>query len=152
MGLPPEAGLDPFPRDDPAQKRDPLIAIGFIVMALMVVPVLLYSMVPAGPIKQDDVVFATGRYRVSFADPAPYRALGYDGYCVVEAREQLVVVLKGPASAGSSLVARPITTAQRGVPFCPPKADVVLRAHQASLRIDLWGAFRDTVGRLFTAQ
>lgn len=141
--------MDPFTRNEPAEKRDPLIAIGLVVMAFMLLPVLLYSMVPEGPIKADDVVFATGRHRVPFADPAQYRALGYDDYCVVAAREQLVIVRKGLGSTGDSVIARPITTMRRGVPFCPPKAEVILKAHQATLRIDLWGAFQDTVARLF---
>lgn len=127
------------------QKRDPLIPIGLIVLALMLVPVFLYSMVPEGPVKDGDLVFSTGRHRVQLIDPASYQQLGYDTVCVIEPREQLVILRRLAGEPGRSYVARPITTVQRGVPFCPPKAEVLLKPHQANLKIDIWAAIEDSV-------
>lgn len=125
--------------------RDPLIPIGLIVLALMLVPILLYSMVPEGPVKEGDLVFSTGRHRVPFIDASPYRQLGYQGLCVIGPREQLMVLRRLPADPEGRLVARPITTVRRGVPFCPPKAEVLLKPHQANLKIDIWGGIEDSV-------
>lgn len=132
------------------QKRDPLISIGFIVLALMLVPIFLYSMVPEGPVKEGDLVFATARHRVPLIDPARYREMGDQAFCVLEPREQLLVLRILPGASERSLVARPITTVRRGVPFCPPKAEVLLQTHQANLKIDIWAAIEDGVTNAFS--
>ena len=127
------------------RKRDPLVPIGLIVLGLMLVPILLYSMVPEGPVKEGDLVFSTGRHRVPLLDAGPYRNLGHQAFCLIEPREQLLVLRSLPGEADRSLVARPITTVRRGVPFCPPKAEVLLKPYQANLKIDIWGGIEDSV-------
>jgi hypothetical protein len=51
-----------------ASSRAPLISIGSAILAVLMVPVFLYSMGPEGPIKVGDVVFATDRHRVRMID------------------------------------------------------------------------------------
>jgi len=41
-------------------KRNPLIPIGFAILAVLVVPPFIYSVGPKGPIKKDNVVFYHG--------------------------------------------------------------------------------------------
>ncbi len=132
------------------QKRDPLIPIGLIVLALMLVPIFLYSMVPEGPVKEGDLVFSTGRHRVQLIDPTRYQENGYETFCVIEPREQLLVLRQLPGELERSLLAQPITPVRRGVPFCPPKSEVLLKPHQANLKIDLWAAIGDSLAKAFS--
>lgn len=128
-------------------KRDPLIPIGLIVLALMLVPVFLYSMVPEGPVKEGDLIFSTGRHRVQLIDPVRFQEIGYEAFCVIEPREQLLVLRTLPEGADGSLIARPLTPVRRGTPYCPPKAELLLKPHQANLRIEIWAAIEDSVAK-----
>ena len=134
---------EPANRDRAEKRPDPLAAIGLVVLALMLVPVLLYSMVPEGPVKEGDLVFATDRHRVALMDPAAFHHLGYEGSCLIERREQLLVLRRVPGEPERTVIARPISTARRGAPFCPPEAELFLKPHQASLKIDLWASIED---------
>ena len=71
--------------------------------------------------------------------------LGSQAFCVIQPREQLIVIRRLPEGPERALVARPMTPVRRGAPFCPPKAEVLLRPHQANLKIDIWAAIEDTV-------
>ncbi len=132
------------------QARDPLIPIGLVVLALMLVPIFLYSMVPEGPVKEGDLVFSTGRHRVQLVEAARSQENGQQDFCVLEPREQILVIRRLPGGPERSLVARPITTVRRGPPFCPPKAEVLLMPHQANLKIDIWAALEDSVATAFS--
>ncbi len=88
-------------------SRTPLISIGLVILIVLMVPMLLYSVSPEGPLKVGDVVFATDRHRVKFVDPNPPQTQGYQDFCILESRVQLVVQKLDPMS-GSSMVAQPI--------------------------------------------
>jgi len=72
-------------------SRTPLISIGLVILIVLMVPMLLYSVSPEGPLKVGDVVFATDRHRVKFVDPNPPQTQGYQDFCILESRVQLVV-------------------------------------------------------------
>lgn len=137
--------------DQVAPKHSPLVPLGLIVLGVMLVPVLIYSMTPEGPVKEGDVVFSTGRHRVSFAEPHGFEEIGYEGYCVVEPREQLVIVRTPRGEARRTLVARAVGRSKIEVPFCPPRAEFLVQPHEVSLRIDLWEELRDTLAHLLPA-
>ena len=61
----------PLPQNENSESRSPLISIGLVVLAVLLVPMLLYSGGPEGPAKIGDVVFATERHRVRFVNPIP---------------------------------------------------------------------------------
>lgn len=128
-------------------SKTSLISIGAAMVVVLLVPVVLYSVGPEGPLKVGDVVFATDRHRVKFVDPTIPRTQGYQDFCILESRVQLVVQ-KMEAMSGSSMVAEPIGVEKIDVPYCPPRTSVILEPHQATLRADLWGGFRDTLSSL----
>jgi len=130
-------------------SRTPLISIGLVILIVLMVPMLLYSVSPEGPLKVGDVVFATDRHRVKFVDPNPPQTQGYQDFCILESRVQLVVQKLDPTS-GSSMVAQPIGVQKIDVPFCPPRTSVFLHPYQATLKADLWGGLRDTVSHLIS--
>ncbi len=90
-----------LPEDDTEDSsRTPLIPIGLTIVMVLMVPVFLYSVGPEGPLKVGDVVFATDRHRVKFIDPKIPQTQGYQDFCILESRVQLVVQKIEKASKG----------------------------------------------------
>ena len=128
-------------------SKTPLISIGVAIVVVLLVPVLIYSVGPEGPLKVGDVVFATDRHRVKFVDATLSKTQGYQDFCILESRVQLVVQNIG-AMPGRLMVAEPIGVGRSEVPYCPPRTSVILQPYQATLKADLWGGLRDTVSNL----
>jgi len=143
---------DNLPEDDTeGSSRTPLISIGLAIITVLMVPVFLYSVGPEGPLKFGDVVFATDRHRVKFLDPTIPQTQGYQDFCILESRVQLVVQ-KIDAMPGSLMVAEPIGVEKIDVPYCPPRTSVFLYPYQATLKADLWGGLRDTLSNLVSGR
>jgi hypothetical protein len=116
---------------------------------VLMVPVFLYSVGPEGPLKVGDVVFATDRHRVKFLAPNIPQTQGYQDFCILEKRVQLVLQ-KIDTRSGSSMVAEPIGVEKIDVPYCPPRTSVFLQPYQATLKADIWGGLRDSVLHFFS--
>ena len=131
-------------------NRNPLVSIGLTVLGILILPMFLYSNGPEGPIKEGDVVFSTGRHRVYFVEPSQYHALGYQSFCVLEPRDQLIVTQRPATRTDGSLLAHPLGHTSSEFPFCPPKANLILHSHQATLQVDTWSGLKDTLSSLFS--
>lgn len=143
---------DHSPDDDTSgSSRTPLIPIGLAMIVVLMVPVFLYSIGPEGPLKVGDVVFATDRHRVKFADSNIPQTQGYQEFCILESRVQLVVQ-KIDAMSGSSMVAEPIGVERIEVPYCPPRTSILLQPYQVTLKADIWGGLRDTLSNVVSGQ
>ena len=141
---------DNLPEDDTeGSSRTPLIPIGLAIITVLMVPVFLYSIGPEGPLKVGDVVFATDRHRVKFVDPTILQTQGYQDFCILESRVQLVVQ-HIDAMSGSLMVAEPIGVEKIDVPYCPPRTSVLLQPYQVTLKADIWSGLRDTVRHFFS--
>lgn len=129
----------------------PLISIGCTVLAVIMVPIVLYSLGPAGPLKVGDVVFATDRHRVSMIDTnvdGPRKQLSV---CLLEPRVQLVVKEIG-IPPGGLMIAEPISFEKATPPFCPPRRPVLVHPHYVTLQANLWGGLRDTLSHFFSGR
>ncbi len=136
---------DQSPKEDtPSISRTPLIPIGLAIITILMVPIVLYSVGPEGPLKVGDVVFATDRHRVKFVDFHIPQTQGYQDFCILESRVQLVVLKVNPMAEGV-IVAEPIGVEMMQVPYCPPRTPVLLQAYQATLKPDIFGGLRDTL-------
>jgi hypothetical protein len=109
---------------------NPLIPIALIIVALSLVPILLYVVAPEGPMKEGDVVYAGGRYRVDLMSAGLYRQAGYDRSCVLEPRDRLIVVQAANARRDGAMIAKLHGKTAAEAPFCPPDADVRVHPHQ----------------------
>ena len=130
-------------------KRNPLIPVGLTVLAVLVIPLCIYSFGPEGPIKKNDVVFSTGQHRAYFADGTRYEK--YRGYCILEARDQLLVVESAEARSDGTYLAQTLGTRKQEFPSCPSQSHVILYEHQITLRPDTWGGLQDALGRFFSS-
>jgi hypothetical protein len=143
---------DHSPEDDTSSfSRTPLFPIGLAIITVLLVPVFLYSVGPEGPFKVGDVVFATDRHRVNFVDPNIPQTQGFQEFCILESRVQLVVQ-KIDTMPGSSMVAELIGVERVQVPYCPPRTSILLQPYQATLKADLWGGLRDTLSNLVSGR
>ncbi len=143
---------DPFDSQTDEPKRNPLIPIGLAILAVLIVPTFIYSIGPQGPIKKDHVVFSTGQHRAYFADEAQYQILGYQGFCVLQARDQLLVLESAEARSDKTYLAEKIGTRKTGFPECPSQSKVLLHGHQITLKPDMWGGLQDTLSRFFSTK
>ncbi len=143
---------DRAPEDEPSgSSRTPLIPIGLAIITVLMVPVFLYSVGPEGPLKVGDVVFTTDRHRVKFVDRKIPQTQGYQDFCILEKRVQLVLQ-KIDARSGSSMVAEPIGLEKIDVPYCPPRTSVLLQPYQATLKADIWGGLHDTLSNVVSGR
>ncbi|HNP61818.1 MAG TPA: hypothetical protein PKM72_13315 [Nitrospirales bacterium] len=144
--------VDPSSEEESStNSRAPLMSIGLAVFAVLMVPVILFSMGPDGPAKVGDVVFVTDRHRVRLMT-SDGDAIGPNPEtCVLEPRVQLVVQKMGIPSGGS-MIAEPVVTEKVGRPFCFPGRPIVVYAHQVTLRPDLWGGLRDSLSHFFSGR
>ncbi len=138
-------------KDKDQTSRSPLVPIGMTVLGILILPMFLYSNAPEGPIKEGDVVFSTGRHRVHFSGPTQYQTSGYESFCVLEPREQLIVTQRPASRPDGSLIAYPLGTT-REFPGCPQKADLILHSHQATLQSDTWSGFKNALGTVFSTE
>lgn len=132
-------------------SKTPLISIGAVIVVVLLVPVLLYSVGPDGPMKVGDVVFATDRHRVNFVDPTLPQVHRYQDFCILESRVQLVVQHIDPMP-GRAMVAEPIGIRTSEVPYCPSRTPVFLHPYQATLKANFWGGLRDAVSNLVSGR
>ena len=139
-------------RDASEPKKSPLIPIGLTIMAVLLVPVFMYSVGPEGPIKGGDAVFSTGQQRVYFEEADAYEAFGYPSYCVLEVREQLLVLESATTRSDGTFIAQPLGTATREFPSCPTSARIILHIHQLTLKADMLGELGDTLAQLFSSE
>ena len=118
-------------------------------MAMLTIPMWLYSISPDGPMKEGDVVFSTGRHHAYFVEPEHYYGLGYQQFCILVARERLLVLQPPAHRKDGTFVASVIGERNDEFPDCPPQATVILKSHQASLNVDVWGGLKETLRNLF---
>ncbi len=143
---------DRFPDDETSDSsRTPLIPIGLAMVAVLMVPIVLYSVGPEGPLKAGDVVFSTDRHRVNFLDPTISLARGFQDFCILESRVQLVVE-KIDVMPGIPIVAQPIGVEKVEVPYCPPRTSIIVHPYQATLKADVWGGVRDALSNVVSGR
>ncbi len=141
-----------FPDDETSDSsRTSLIPIGLTMVAVLMVPIVLYSVGPEGPLKAGDVVFSTDRHRVKFLDPTLSRAQGFQDFCILESRVQLVVQ-KIDIMPGIPIVAQPIGVERVDVPYCPPRTSIIVHPYQATLKADVWGGLSDALSNLVSGR
>jgi hypothetical protein len=124
--------------DQRDQKRRVLGILGSLVIVILTVPAIIYSIAPAGPIREGDVIYANGRHEVWLHSPQAYRDAGYGATCFLERRDALLVVQK-PSDRSDGLLLSTLQGRSRAEPpFCPPHSHVLVRTHQIVQKGSMW--------------
>jgi hypothetical protein len=140
---------DPSLHDESFSSRGHLIPIGLAILAVLLVPMFLYSVGPEGPIKVGDVVFSTDHHRVPLVNTHSHDENSPAEKCFLVPRMQLVVQQIHVSSPGS-MIADPVSAETLDLSSCSPGRRVIVQAHQVTLKPDLWGGLRDTLSHFFS--
>jgi hypothetical protein len=142
MRLQPESDIHGFRPNEPSEPPDPgppLWAIGLVVLFMVVTPLVIYSQAPPGPIREGDTIFSDGSVTVPLANPLRYGRERFDGSCLLDPDDPLMV-MTGPGERADELILAKVqgkTVIEW--PFCPPQAEVLLLRHQIIQKPDLLG-------------
>lgn len=116
---------------------------------MLIVPVILYSMAPEGPIREGSTVFSSGRHMVILAHPPDYQHAGYETTCVLEVRDPLLVISRPAESHTGPFRAQIQGKTKLEFPFCPPQAEVILKPSHVFQKSNLLTDLKDSVRQFF---
>lgn len=115
----------------------PLYKVFLIVSLLLLLPAMIYSISPEGPVKEGDTVFSNGKHHVPFTS--------HDGQpeqrkrtCVLEPGIPLIVIERPIEQSKGNFSARVQGTTKPEYPFCPPQAKIRITALQINQGRNLW--------------
>lgn len=127
----------------------PLWSIGLAAAVIVVAPMVMYSLAPAGPIREGDTVFSNGSHKVHLADPHRYQDKGYADTCLLDPKDPLIVT-HGPSNDLDRLVTAQVQGKSRiEWPFCPPQAEILIKPHQFLQKPALLQDIKDSIIRVF---
>ena len=127
----------PLDQDDRPEIGPPLWSISLVMGLMLIVPVVLYSMAPPGPIREGDTIFAEGAVKVPLLQPLLYKGGKFEGTCLLDPHDPLMVVQRPSDRSDGSILTKMQGKITNEWPFCPPQAEVVLMQHQVEQKSHL---------------
>lgn len=135
--------------DRQKQAEPPLWTIGLAAAVILVAPMVMYSLAPAGPIREGDTVFSNGSHKVQLSQPTRYKQYGYTDTCVLDPKDPLIV-MQGPVDTlDSPMIAQIQGKSRIEWPFCPPQAEVLIKPHQFVQKPNILQDIKDSLIRVF---
>ena len=128
------------------QTEPPLWSIAATIILIVVTPLILYSLAPAGPIRAGDTVFSEGQQRVSIHQLASGQEI-LDKTCLLDPNSPLIVIDTSPADGW--IIAEVQGDPADEWPFCPVHAEVVLKPFQVFQKPGLFSTMQSLLLRLF---
>lgn len=124
----------------PDSQRDmgpPFWSMGLVVLIMLIVPMLLYSLSPPGPIREGDTIFSEKSAKVPLAYPSLYDRANFDGTCLLDPQDPLMVLQRPSDRSDGFILAKVQGKTKVEWPFCPPQAEVVVAPNQIAQKLDL---------------
>src|SRR5574339_589155 len=84
----------------------PLWSIGLIIALMLIVPIVMYSIAPPGPIRDGDTIFAEGAVKVPLIHPLLYEGANFKGTCMLDPHDPLMVVQRPSDRSDGSILAK----------------------------------------------
>ena len=136
----------PHDQDKPTTIKHPFLASILAFLAVALLPLLLYPLAPADPLAVGHMVYAAGKERVTLLNPPRYERYGFDTTCILEAREQ-IIIMESPTTRGDqTLIARMHESSDPiQFPYCPPRAELIVQLHQVKSKEGLLAVMSDAV-------
>lgn len=136
-------------REEFKPAEPPLWSIGLAAAVILVAPMVVYSLAPAGPIREGDTVFSNGSHKVELSEPDRYKNVGYEHTCLLDPKDPLIVT-HGPGDEGNgTMIAQVQGKSRLEWPFCPPQAEILLKPHQFEQKSSLLQDIKDRFIRVF---
>lgn len=125
--------------DDRQDPGPPLWAMGLVVLLMIATPLIIYSIAPPGPIREGDTIFSEGSITVPLANPLLYDRARFDGSCLLDPDDPLMVLTRPVERADGLILAKVQGKTVIEWPFCPPQAEVLLTMQQITQKPALLG-------------
>ena len=136
----------PRDHDKPTTIKHPFLAVTLAFFAVALLPLLLYPLAPADPLAVGHVVYAAGKERVMLLNAPRYERYGFDHTCILEARDQIIIMESPNTRSDHTLLARMHESSNPiQFPFCPPRAEVIVQVHQVKSKEGLLAVMSDAV-------
>lgn len=126
----------------------PLWSIGLAAALMLIVPIVLYSIAPAGPIRQGDTIFTDGSMKVPLARPLLYDTAKFDGTCLLDPQDPLMVMQRPTDRQDGLILAKVQGKTTIEWPFCPPQAEILLAEYQIIQKTDFVAAVAERIKKL----
>lgn len=138
----------PSTPDETSHTEPPLWSIGLVVVIILGAPLVLYSLAPTGPLREGDTVFSDGQQRVQLSKPAAGLPLQPDEACLLDPDNPLIIV-HGPNDRPDGLIVAQVQGRPAiEWPFCPPHAEVLLKARQMFQKPAVFSGMKEMLARL----
>lgn len=112
----------PRDQDKPTTIKHPFLASVLAFLAIALLPLLLYPLAPGDPLAVGHVVYAAGKERVTLLNAPRYERYGFEDTCILEAREQIIIMESPNTRSDHTLLARMHESSDPiQFPFCPPR-------------------------------
>jgi len=134
---------------DQSPTEPPLWSIGIAILIILLVPLILYSFAPAGPIRTGDTVFSDGQQRAQFSKPTAALSPQSDETCLLDPDSPLIVLENSAGEQADFIKAEVQGNSAPEWPFCPVHAEIRLSLHQVFQKPAVLGTVRDTLMRWF---
>jgi|RhiMethySRZTD1v2_1073278.scaffolds.fasta_scaffold1010127_2 hypothetical protein len=131
------------------QVEPPLWSIGLAAAVIVVAPMVMYSLAPAGPIREGDTVFSNGSHKVHLSEPQRYQDKGYVDTCLLDPKDPLIVTHRTNDDADALVAAQVQGKSRLEWPFCPPQAEILIKPHQFLQKPALLQDIKDSLIRVF---
>ena len=140
--------------DRPEQFRrrgaePPLWSIALAAAAIVLTPMVLYSIAPDGPIREGDTVFSNGSHKVPLFQADRYRHVGYESTCLLDPKDPLIVTHSPTEGPDDEIIVQVQGKSTIEWPFCPPQAELLLNRRHVTQRPNLLQDVADGLRRLF---
>ncbi len=140
--------------DRPEQFRrrgaePPLWSIALAAAAIVLTPMVLYTIAPDGPIREGDTVFSNGSHKVPLFQADRYRHVGYQSTCLLDPKDPLIVTHSPTEGPDDEIIAQVQGKSTIEWPFCPPQAELLLNRRHVTQRPNILQDVTDGLRRLF---
>lgn len=135
--------------DQPRTIEPPLWSIGLAAAVILFAPMIMYSITPAGPIREGDTIFSSGAHKVHLSEPHRYIQAGYQETCLIDPKDPLIVLHSPVDPTHDVMLVQVQGKSTLEWPFCPPQAEILVKPHQVLQKPNLLQEIRDSMTRLF---
>lgn len=118
------------------------------MVAILIAPVVLYSLAPTGPLREGDTVFSNGEQRVRLSETGARFMSHPDDTCLLDPGHPLIIVQRPTERPDGTILAQVQGNPSIEWPFCPPRAEVLLTQRQISQKPAFLSGVRDLLARM----
>lgn len=135
--------------DDPRRPEPPLWSMGLAVIAILAVPLIVYSLAPSGPLRAGDTIFAQGQQQVFIASSEAASGPHSRPTCLLDPNNPLIIQELPHTNPEGEILATVQGNSLAEWPFCPPHTQVHINTHQMFQKPDLWDELKRELARMF---